>query len=62
MMAIIRIQKKIASLSNQHPYSPIAEVLEDLGEFVNKMSPYEIVDLESKTVVRSKKTLKEIGV
>lgn len=56
---LVRIQKKIAELSNQNAYPGTAEVLEELAEFVNKMSPFEIVDVDRRTVVRNKKTLKE---
>lgn len=60
---LVRIQKKIAQLINQNAYSETAsEALDELAEFVNKMSPFEIVSRpgDSTTVVRNKKTLKEI--
>lgn len=57
---ILKIQRKIADLSNENPYPGTAEVLEDLAQFVNKLSVWEIVDVDRKTIVRNKKTLKEV--
>lgn len=59
MGPIIRIQKELARMLNTHTMSD-EEILDSLIEFINKMSPYEVVIQQTRSFVRNKKTLKEI--
>lgn len=62
MSAVIRIQKKIRDLLNKESQGYEIELLEELAQFVNSLSPYEVInDNQScRFVLRHKKTLKVI--
>lgn len=59
---IIRIQKEVTRLLNKENEGYETQLMEMLLPFVNRLSPYEIVDgeLPGQWVVRNKKTLKVI--
>lgn len=61
---LVRIQKEICRLINEierQDQEVSTQPLEELAQFVNKMSPFEAVDSaqSNKWVVRNKKTLEE---
>jgi hypothetical protein len=57
---IIRIQKELTLMLNS-PCMDGDEIVDALTDFINKMSPYEIILRENVWVMRHKKTLKEVN-